>query len=272
MATLKSGAGWYAGSADKASITAVHFVAGRNEVPTGWTESWNADAEDAGAIKGYLNGTVVYVAGDGSGSIVCPSDMTSAFAYFTALATINGLSLLDTSGVTSMLQMFGQCSALKTIDLRSFNTGAVTNTAQMFSGCPVAELDLTSFDTSLVTNMAQMFAFCGSLTKIFVSDRWSTTACTQSLYMFYGDTGLVGGNGTAYNAAYIGVEYARIDTLETPGYFTYKKYYPLEVRGDHIIQGETLYDIAEAIRSKTGSTDSLTPSQMAAAILGIGTS
>ena len=38
--------------------------------------------------------------------------------------------------------------------------------------------------------------------------------------MFLHFTNLVGGNGTTYDASHIDTTYARIDTADTPGYFT----------------------------------------------------
>ena len=40
--------------------------------------------------------------------------------------------------------------------------------------------------------------------------------------MFLGCSTLVGGNGTTYDDSKTDKEYARIDTEETPGYFTKK--------------------------------------------------
>ena len=40
--------------------------------------------------------------------------------------------------------------------------------------------------------------------------------------MFFGCTSLVGGNGTKFDASHIDSEYARVDTNDTPGYFTLK--------------------------------------------------
>ena len=40
--------------------------------------------------------------------------------------------------------------------------------------------------------------------------------------MFTNCTSLVGGNGTTYNSNMDGITYARIDTADNPGYFTYK--------------------------------------------------
>ena len=67
-----------------------------------------------------------------------------------------------------------------------------------------------------------MFQKCTSLKTIYVSDKWNMGSVTDSSYMFYGCTSLVGGNGTTYNASYIDKTYARIDTAGTPGYFTKK--------------------------------------------------
>ena len=42
------------------------------------------------------------------------------------------------------------------------------------------------------------------------------------LIYFGGCNSLVGENGTSYSTTHGGIEYARIDTAETPGYFTLK--------------------------------------------------
>lgn len=212
------------------------------------TQSWPVDADGTGSIMCYeLSDLTVIIAGNGSGKIMASTDCASGFEGCASLESIEGLGLLDTSNATTMARMFLGCQKLTNLDLTGFKTGSVTNMDSMFYNCPM-------------------------LTTILVSDRWSTENVAVGSNMFYGNTKIVGGNGTIYSGRNVGVEYACIDTSETPGYFTYKKYVPAALRGDHIIQGETLYEIAEAIRSKTGSTDSLTPSQMAAAILGIGAS
>lgn len=200
---------------------------------------------------------------------ICPISLMMWFGQMSALQTVD-LSKLDTSMVTSMRATFAQCTSLKSLDLRGFDTSNVTDMWMMFTGCTMPTLDLSSFDTSKVTLMTSMFMMT-SIVTILVSERWNADSAASSYNVFTYSSYLVGGNGTKCDGnTNTGPTYARIDTPETPGYFTYKKYYP--VWGDHIIQGETLYDIADAIREKTGSTDSLTPSQMAEAILGIGTS
>ena len=46
---------------------------------------------------------------------------------------------------------------------------------------------------------------------------------TSSDYMFGSNASLVGGNGTKFNSSYVDKTYARIDTANTPGYFTAKQ-------------------------------------------------
>ena len=60
---------------------------------------------------------------------------------------------------------------------------------------------------------------------IYVSNKFVTTQVNEQtdLSVFDGCVNLVGGNGTTYNANKIYLEYARVDTSSTPGYFTLKQ-------------------------------------------------
>ena len=132
-----------------------------------------------------------------TGTVVCGSNVSYMFAWCTSLTSVD-LTGLDTSNVTEMQGMFYECPSLTT-------------------------LDLSGFDTSNVTKMYDMFAdyyYGSSLTTIYVSELWSTESLVDDDYMFDGCTSLVGGNGTAYSADHVDSEYARIDTDDTPGYFT----------------------------------------------------
>jgi hypothetical protein len=70
--------------------------------------------------------------------------------------------------------------------------------------------------------MNYMFENAKSLTTIYVSEKFVTSAVTVSNRMFMGASSLVGGNGTTYSSDHFDKEYARIDTADTPGYFTAK--------------------------------------------------
>ena len=184
------------------------------------------------AIKAYnkLPGVEKIVAAEGT---VLPEDCSFLFdgynpyntnsPYWTDLEVID-LSKADTSKVKDMSCMFRYLKKLNTFDISGFDTSNVTNMIYMFEDCEsLNSIDLRSFDTSKVENMSYMFKNCTNLCQIVVSDKWSTDAVTSSEDMFYNCPFIVGKNGTPYSSSNTNHEYARIDTEETPGYFTDKK-------------------------------------------------
>ena len=137
--------------------------------------------------------------------------MEHMFYECSALETLN-LSSFDISKVTTMKYMFGNCYALKNLNLSSFNTSNVTTMAYMFDDCQkLTSLDLSSFNTSKVTTMVYMFCGCKDLETITVSGEWSAKNSSYDEAMFSGCSALKGGNGTEYNANYIGKERAIAD-------------------------------------------------------------
>jgi len=98
----------------------------------------------------------------------------------------------------------------------------------MFHKCiSLTEIDLSSFDTKSVANTAAMFEQCTNLKTIYVKEYdstnntgWTTSAITSSYNMFFNCANIMGENGTKYDIAYRDATYARIDTAETPGYLT----------------------------------------------------
>lgn len=68
------------------------------------------------------------------------------------------LNNLDTSGVTSMSEMFAEDLNLTSLDLSLLNTSSVTDMSSMFYFCKsLPGIDVSSFDTSNVVNMTRMF-------------------------------------------------------------------------------------------------------------------
>lgn len=252
--TLALGDGWYTGSTAKDSITEINIV---DRVSTDFKnsadESWSAAVDSNGNlsddIKCYIHNTTLTIVGNKSGKIIANSDSSRMFYGFKSIIEINGLSFLDTSNVTNMTNMFNGCNSLINLDLSNFDTSNVTTMPYMFSRCnnlinlkfgnfstsnvtdmggmfyncnSLTNLDLSSFDTSDVKYMSYMFYQCNNIKTIYVSDKFVTTKVTDSLGMFENTLNLVGGNGTAYNNSNKNHTYARIDTPETPGYFTQK--------------------------------------------------
>ena len=188
-----------------------------------------------------------------SGANIVLTDCSRLFYYCEKLVSAD-LRGLNTSAVTNMQSMFYTCKNLTSIDLSSFDTTAVTNMASMFTVCTkLTSIDLSSFDTSAVTNMSNLFQNCYALTTIFVSEKFTTASATGSgTSMFYSDTKLVGGAGTAYNSGRTGILYARIDEgSSNPGYFT--------VHPGYAKVNDTMYDNKEdTISAISGATENIT--------------
>lgn len=179
------------------------------------------------------------------------TSMESMFRDTPRLTAIN-LSSFDTSAVTNMKEMFSSASSITNLDLSSFNTSNVTDMTSMFSMMSdLWELKVNTFDTRNVTKMTSMFS--GAMTSlgnsvldlssfssqslvessnmfayikaktIYASPQFSLDSVTNSLGMFWNNTNLVGGNGTAYSNGFPQDKtFARIDAPGTPGYFTLK--------------------------------------------------
>ncbi len=126
--------------------------------------------------------TVVF---ESSFSEARPKSCQLWFYQMSSLASIQGLSNMNTSEVTSMDNMFCGCSNLTSLDLRNFNTSKVKYMGLMFSGCSrLSSLDLSSFNTGNVKEMSHMFDGCSALTSLDLSN-FNTEKVEQMSYMFY---------------------------------------------------------------------------------------
>ena len=148
------------------------------------------------------------------------SKATSFASMFNGCRGLTSLDIsnFDTADATSFASMFDGCRGLTSLDISNFDTAKATTFAYMFRGCRgLTSLDISNFDTAKATTFASMFDGCAALATITASD-WSATVTSGN--MFNGCTSLVGGNGTAYNSSHTNGEYARIDRVGNPGYFT----------------------------------------------------
>ena len=122
---------------------------------------------DLSSVQGTLNLTGV-------------TNFDGLFFECTSLTTINNINSWDTSAITSMNSMFGNCSSFN--QALTFDTSAVLNISNMFNGCSVFNQAL-SFDTSAVENMAEMFSGCTAFNQALSFD---TSAVTNMDSMFFG--------------------------------------------------------------------------------------
>jgi len=110
-------------------------------------------------------------------AVVRPKMCQYWFLNFFSLNVIEGLQYLNTSEVTSMYDMFANCSSLTTLDVTTFDTHLVTNMGGMFQGCSsLTTLNLGSFNTDKVDNMVDMFKNCTNLKTIYVNSHWTTAS------------------------------------------------------------------------------------------------
>ena len=191
-AVLAANSSWWRGTAARSSVTEIHIVDSMAEVPSGYTESWDASDSQNESVTACLSGTTLYLAGNGSGKIQLTYDAQYTFSdidnadCFTALSAISGMNLLDTSGCTDMVGMFKSCTALKSLDLSGFDTAHVTDTRDMFIYCGALEtVNLSGWNTENLKRASNMFWDCESLTALDLSS-FVTPKLESMSYMFYG--------------------------------------------------------------------------------------
>ena len=92
------------------------------------------------------------------------SSLISADHLFAGCSSLTSVDLtgFDTSKIGFMSGMFYGCSSLTELDLSDFDTGTVTNTERMFYNCSSLKTILVSdkWSTAAVTDSAQMFTGC----------------------------------------------------------------------------------------------------------------
>lgn len=109
-----------------------------------------------------------FASGGGGGGGTTPDIFGLDFVTTTVEAKVTDKSitefpLVDTSKVTSMNQMFYNCTKLEAVPL--LNTAKVTNMSSVFSGCTKLK-SVPKLNTSNVTNMGSMFYGCSALETV----------------------------------------------------------------------------------------------------------
>ena len=136
------------------------------------TPAWKSD----GNVAKIVSSTVV--------DVVSPTKCASWYNGARLLTTLD-LKNLDTSNVTDMNYMFGECISLETIDVSNFNTSKATNIRCMFYNCSnLEEIDVSNFDVSSVKNFEYVFYACIQANIIGV-EKWNTSSGTSMKSMFY---------------------------------------------------------------------------------------
>ena len=137
------------------------------------------------------------------------TSMKDMFRKDTSLTNITFGDNFNTSNVTNMNGVFWDCNSLTSIDLSNFNTSSVTDINNMFAECSsLTALDLSNFDTSNVTSMGNpynysyggMFRNCKSLTSLDLSN-FDTSKVKLMSDMFRGCSNLTNLNLSNFNTS-----------------------------------------------------------------------
>lgn len=94
----------------------------------------------------------------------------------------------DFDGITSLSNMFTNCTNLQTIPL--IDTSKVTNMTYMFNGCSNLRT-ISQIDTSNVKDMSNMFNTCSKLQTIPQIDTSNVTNMSYMFYVYAGNKNLV---------------------------------------------------------------------------------
>lgn len=188
--TIASTNTWYRSETPRNTFTTINIVNSTSDVPATYTETWDASEGETGAVNAYVDGTILYIAGNGSGSIATTSSAEHMFSdtldtdYFSNVTSINGLDLLDTSDCVRMKNMFKGCSSIGSLNLNSFNVSSVENMNRMFENCSaLTSLEINNWNVSNLRYAYYLFSNCSSLTSLDLSN-WYTTSLEEFSYMF----------------------------------------------------------------------------------------
>ena len=160
----------------------------------------------AGLFSNLTNVTSIDLSNMDTSGMTSMKDM---FRKDTSLTNITFGDNFNTANVTSMNGVFWDCNSLTSIDLSNFNTSNATDMNNMFAGCSsLTALDLSNFDTSNVTSMGNpygygyggMFGGCKSLTSLDLSN-FDTSKVKQMSNMFDGCSNLTNLNLANFNTS-----------------------------------------------------------------------
>lgn len=159
--TLKANSTWYSEGTQttKETITEIRIL--DSYTATGAeAEYWNADTENDGKIKCYIDGTVLIIAGNGAGRIMANADASRMFTSFKTATKITGLDLIDTRDVENLYQAFANLGKMELLDgLEGWDVRKCESFKQMFTQATTtafsANIDLSRWDVSRAVEIAR---------------------------------------------------------------------------------------------------------------------
>lgn len=115
-----------------------------------------------------------------------PTSCSTWFEDFEKLKSVQGLSNLNTSEVTSTTSMFADCKSLTKIDLSGLRMDNVVSMSQMFVGCSaLVEVNMNfATATDNLEVLYNAFGSCSKLETLTGLDKLHTQNVTDMSYMF----------------------------------------------------------------------------------------
>lgn len=132
------------------------------------------------------------------GGMIVGYDPRSCFQYCTSLTTIHGHENWKWDSSRFIMNFFGNCQSLPTLDVRTWKMGVFDQAIGMFANCyALSSLDVSNWrfktpSTQVWGNdqlTGSMFSACVSLSCLDVSN-WNTENWTNPISMFYSCTKL----------------------------------------------------------------------------------
>lgn len=107
------------------------------------------------------------------------------------LVAVDGLETWDTSSITSLNNVFSNCTSLSRINVSTWNTSSVTQAYNTFLKCnALSEIDVSNWNVSSIVFMLSMFQECKSLSRLNVSN-WDVKSVKNMTFMFRGCESLI---------------------------------------------------------------------------------
>ena len=116
------------------------------------------------------------------------TDMSNLFGNCTLLSSIPDISNWETINLTNISNLFYHCTSLTSLpDISKWTIENVTNMSYMFYDCKsITNLpDISVWDTSKVTDMRGIFCNCSSLTTLPDISKWNTENVNNMSGMFH---------------------------------------------------------------------------------------
>ncbi len=225
---------WSSTYLDKTAITEVHFV---DTYDGPGASIFTMDIDFRGHIRAFLEGTELYICGNGTGGIKAAKDSSSFFSGFTSLTEITGLEMVDFSETTTVSSMFSNCDSigddLAYYIMENIETNSIISFQMFFTECDglVNVIIPEEFDTSHATTIGSFFSRCENLESADLSGFNSGTYTSVSSVVSYCPKlksldlrGFDTSNVTSTSAPFYSVDYLEEITMDDA--FTLKSLLP----------------------------------------------